>query len=178
MPAPGLRFPRVGDHWHPRGYGLAEQTQRWDGDAHAGGAVASRGAGRQTVPGCVCSGFELLKGRKPCCFRDGTRFSVRSGAQHRAWQPAMARSCRWGRCGTTQQWRWKERNGSSAGLPSTLGGLRAPPPCVLDAATYPLSLLLGALGGCASPPGRPRNSRDLPHPAWQCPGLRGLRATG
>lgn len=74
-------------------------------------------------------------------------FSVRSGAQHPAWQPAMARSCRWGRHGTTQQRRWKERNGSSAGLPSALGGLRAPPLCVLDAATYPSYTAFRGAGG-------------------------------
>lgn len=177
MPALGLRFPRVGDHWHPQGYGPSGADAALGRRCACGrSAGLSRGAGRQTVPGCVCSGFELPKGRKPCCCFSGslsaqgrsTRLgSLRwpvvaggadmephsSGAGKRETVAARGSPLPWGACGPLHCVSWMQR-------------------------PTPLTLLLGAPGGCALPPGRPRNSRDLPHPAWQCPGPRGLRAPG
>lgn len=150
--------------------------------AHGRSTGLPKGLGHQTVPRCVCSGFGPAEGQEaePLLLFQ-RRDTVLCLPRDPAWagHPAMARRCQWAPHGTITAAVLEEREGSRVGLPTTLGGLWAPPLCVLDAATYPSCAgSLGAPGGCVWLPGRPRNSRDLPHPAWQRLGPRGLRAPG
>lgn len=172
----GLRLPWVG---RPRAPTRLRRCRVDTALCTVGVTLAPWGLGRRAVLGCACSGFELLKSRKRhCCFRDGTRFSVHPGLQPGNRHPATAADAG-GADTELRRQQHREEESSSAGLPTALGGLWAPLACVLDAATCPSCAgSLRAPGGCVSPPGRPRNSRDLPHPAWQRPGLRGLRAPG